>query len=95
MSSTPDFPAFEPEPSPDEPDIPSVAEMANDHPSAVAIAMDGAPSELIERVGFSALLNEANARTDAAVKEAEEQTAKISEAFLCCITQEVMTDPVV
>ena len=47
MSSDPDFPTFEPEPEPDEPDIPSLAEMANDHPSAVATAMDGASSELI------------------------------------------------
>ena len=54
MSSTPDFPAFEPEPSPahDEDWTPAPAEMANDHPSAIAIAMDGASAEVIERVGF-------------------------------------------
>ena len=67
--------------------------MANDHPSAVAIAMDGASAEVIERVGFSALLDEANARADAAEKEAQEQTAKINKTFLCSITQQVMKDP--
>ena len=66
MSSDPDFPAFEPEPQPDSDEdwAPTPAEMANDGPSAVAIAMDGAPSEVIERVGFTALLDEANATAD-------------------------------
>ena len=96
-------PTTEPEPAPTaEPSatddeiaammVPSAAELASEHPTAITAQHEGASPRTAERAGFEAMLKESHSRYR---KDILEQTTEISEAFKCCITHHLMTDPVV
>ena len=86
----------EPEPASPDPasDIPSLAELAADHPRALGAQHEGASPRSAERVGFSALLDEANASTEVAQKETASLQDRLDDV-VCAITQAPMVDPVI
>ena len=76
--------APEPEPASPDPasDIPSLAELAADHPRALGAQHEGASPRSAERVGWEAMLKEVTVR----------ERLLLTDIFMCPIGYAVMTD---